>query len=216
MYEAKRAHASHKLYSAERDGYSLERLELIADLRGAIGDGELVVHLQPKADLSTGAGVGVEALVRWAHPRRGLLPPAVPVRRRGHRADPPLTLSLLETACAADPRLARSRARPERGREPLDPQSVGPRSARSGPRAARAGRGRARAPRTRDHREHDHERPGPAKAVLDRLSDMASVWRSTTSERATRRFTGSPTSRSERSRSTSPSSSPWRSASATR
>jgi EAL domain-containing protein (putative c-di-GMP-specific phosphodiesterase class I) len=99
MYEAKRAHAGHKLYSAERDGYSLERLELIADLREAIGDGELVVHFQPKADLRTGAATGVEALVRWNHPRRGLLPPGefLP-SAEGTGLIRPLTLSVLETA----------------------------------------------------------------------------------------------------------------------
>jgi diguanylate cyclase (GGDEF)-like protein len=101
MYEAKRARAGHKLYSAERDGYSLERLELIADLRGAIDNGELVVHFQPKADLRTGTAIGVEALVRWNHPRRGLLPPGefLP-SAEGTGLIRPLTLSVLESALA--------------------------------------------------------------------------------------------------------------------
>jgi diguanylate cyclase len=44
-------------------------------LRGAIEAGQLLLHYQPKADLGTGEIVGIEALVRWQHPRRGLLYP---------------------------------------------------------------------------------------------------------------------------------------------
>jgi EAL domain-containing protein (putative c-di-GMP-specific phosphodiesterase class I) len=44
-------------------------------LREAIADGQLVLHYQPKFDVTRGAVVGVEALVRWQHPTRGLLHP---------------------------------------------------------------------------------------------------------------------------------------------
>jgi c-di-GMP-specific phosphodiesterase len=57
----------------ETDG--LSRLALEADLRGAIGRGELTPFYQPIVRLSTGALSGFEALVRWRHPRRGLLMP---------------------------------------------------------------------------------------------------------------------------------------------
>jgi diguanylate cyclase (GGDEF)-like protein len=54
----------------------VERLELEADLRRTVGGAqELVVHYQPVIDLTTGAILGFEALVRWQHPLRGLLPP---------------------------------------------------------------------------------------------------------------------------------------------
>lgn len=57
----------------ETDG--LSRLALEGDLRGAIGRGELRPHYQPIVNLTTGALSGFEALVRWSHPRRGLLAP---------------------------------------------------------------------------------------------------------------------------------------------
>jgi len=57
----------------ESDG--LSRLALEGDLRGAISRGELVAYYQPIVRLATGALSGFEALVRWRHPRRGLLTP---------------------------------------------------------------------------------------------------------------------------------------------
>ncbi|MGZ6016796.1 MAG: putative bifunctional diguanylate cyclase/phosphodiesterase, partial [Phenylobacterium sp.] len=57
----------------ESDG--LSRLALEGDLKGALGRGELVPYYQPIVRLSTGALSGFEALVRWRHPRRGLLMP---------------------------------------------------------------------------------------------------------------------------------------------
>lgn len=59
--------------SLESDG--LSRLALEGDLRGALGRGELMPFYQPIVRLSTGALSGFEALVRWRHPRRGLLTP---------------------------------------------------------------------------------------------------------------------------------------------
>lgn len=99
MYEAKRAHSGRELYSLKRDCYSVERLELLADMREAIRNGEVVLHFQPKASLRTGAVVGVEALVRWAHPRRGLLYPEefLPLAE-GTGLIRPLTLHVIETA----------------------------------------------------------------------------------------------------------------------
>jgi diguanylate cyclase (GGDEF)-like protein len=65
-----------QFYACTRDAAVAERMELEAELRQAIPEGQLVVHYQPKFDLQSGAWHGAEALVRWQHPRRGLLPPA--------------------------------------------------------------------------------------------------------------------------------------------
>jgi diguanylate cyclase (GGDEF)-like protein len=75
MYEAKRMRTGHEVYLASRDRHSRERLSLIGELRAAIDAGQLLLHYQPKADLPGGTVRGVEALVRWEHPRRGLLTP---------------------------------------------------------------------------------------------------------------------------------------------
>ncbi len=75
MYDAKRGRRGVTIYTAERDPYSADRLGLLAELRRAIECDELVLHYQPKVSLDTGVVTGVEALVRWQHPTRGLLAP---------------------------------------------------------------------------------------------------------------------------------------------
>jgi diguanylate cyclase (GGDEF)-like protein len=62
-------------YDLARDHHSPERLALAAELRQGIDAGELELSYQPKLDLRTGAIAGVEALVRWRHPARGMLMP---------------------------------------------------------------------------------------------------------------------------------------------
>ena len=57
-------------------GSAIDHLRLLGELRRGVGDGQLRVHYQPQVRLSDGALTGVEALVRWQHPTRGLLPPA--------------------------------------------------------------------------------------------------------------------------------------------
>ncbi|MGH3737955.1 MAG: putative bifunctional diguanylate cyclase/phosphodiesterase [Micromonosporaceae bacterium] len=77
MYQAKRSGRAIAAYDSRRDGASTDRLALVAELRDALAaDDQLVLELQPAVDLVTGAPIGAEALVRWHHPRRGLLPPA--------------------------------------------------------------------------------------------------------------------------------------------
>ncbi len=75
MYVAKEHPGGCEVYAKERDDYSPDRLTLLTELRRAIDVGELVLHYQPKADLKTGHVTGVEALVRWNHPQRGLVRP---------------------------------------------------------------------------------------------------------------------------------------------
>jgi diguanylate cyclase (GGDEF)-like protein len=75
MYEAKREHTHIETYDPERDPYSADRLTLLAELRTAIDGGELELHFQPKVRLEGREVIGVEALLRWNHPERGLLPP---------------------------------------------------------------------------------------------------------------------------------------------
>jgi diguanylate cyclase (GGDEF)-like protein/PAS domain S-box-containing protein len=75
MYVAKRAGGGFALYSAEHDGHSSTRLALFGELRAAIERNELLLHYQPKVACDTGATEGVEALVRWNHPQRGLVQP---------------------------------------------------------------------------------------------------------------------------------------------
>jgi diguanylate cyclase len=74
MYRAKLNHRSYEVYTPSIDDGS-NRLALVEELRAAVDDGRLVVHYQPQVDLRNGETVAAEALVRWQHPRLGLIPP---------------------------------------------------------------------------------------------------------------------------------------------
>jgi diguanylate cyclase (GGDEF)-like protein len=75
MYRAKEAHTGVEVYDAGDDHHNLGRLAMAGELRVALERDELVLHYQPKLDLETGLVEQVEALVRWRHPQRGLVPP---------------------------------------------------------------------------------------------------------------------------------------------
>jgi diguanylate cyclase (GGDEF)-like protein len=77
MYNAKRRRGRVARYDLAEDPRTPERLELLAALPGAIARGELVLHYQPIVAAAGGWSIGVEALVRWEHPRLGLLAPSV-------------------------------------------------------------------------------------------------------------------------------------------
>jgi diguanylate cyclase (GGDEF)-like protein len=77
MFAAKHAHVPWQIYSSEHDQHTQDRLELMEDLRDALYRREIVVYYQPILDLASGKVTGAEALARWLHPSRGLLPPAV-------------------------------------------------------------------------------------------------------------------------------------------
>ena len=75
MYTAKSRHTGYELYSLEIDRRTPARLSMLGDLRSALERLDLQVFLQPKVDLASGTVIGVEALARWAHPRRGWVAP---------------------------------------------------------------------------------------------------------------------------------------------
>jgi diguanylate cyclase (GGDEF)-like protein len=75
LYVAKAQHAGVMRYDATLDHYDPAKLSLVAELRHAIDDGQLILHYQPQTTLADGRIKAVEALVRWQHPMQGLLFP---------------------------------------------------------------------------------------------------------------------------------------------
>jgi diguanylate cyclase (GGDEF)-like protein/PAS domain S-box-containing protein len=101
MYTAKEENASYAFYDAESVDYDPARLTLVGELRRALDQRELVLYYQPKAALSDGTVNSVEALVRWIHPKRGLVPPDefIPLAQQTGLIKP-LTLYVLDEALA--------------------------------------------------------------------------------------------------------------------
>lgn len=75
MYLAKNRDRGFCLYSPKYDRHSPDRLRLMGELYHAIEQDQLFLVYQPKIDLKTSRPIGVEALVRWQHPRLGIIPP---------------------------------------------------------------------------------------------------------------------------------------------
>ncbi|MGH2704507.1 MAG: putative bifunctional diguanylate cyclase/phosphodiesterase [Actinomycetota bacterium] len=75
MSIAKAGRRGYQLFEPAMQRAAVERLERDAELRRAVERGEFVLHYQPLVDLGNGELLGVEALVRWLHPERGILPP---------------------------------------------------------------------------------------------------------------------------------------------
>lgn len=101
LYAAKAAgRAQHRFFDEQMNEHAASRLLLEADLRRAIAGEELRLHFQPKVDAVSGLIVGAEALVRWQHRQRGLVPPGEFI---GIAEETglilPLTDWVLETAC---------------------------------------------------------------------------------------------------------------------
>ena len=105
MYAAKARGSGPGLYDASQDPYSTERLTLLSELGGAVRGGELRLAYQPRVSIADGRVRGVEALVRWQHPRHGLLSPArfVPLAELSD-AVRALTLWVLDEALAQQAR----------------------------------------------------------------------------------------------------------------
>ncbi|WP_395406950.1 putative bifunctional diguanylate cyclase/phosphodiesterase [Pseudoduganella sp. UC29_106] len=80
MYRAKQGGDSDAenvaFYSQDMNQGMQERMRIESGLRQALGNGQLLLHYQPKYSIATGQIIGAEALVRWKHPERGLVPPA--------------------------------------------------------------------------------------------------------------------------------------------
>jgi diguanylate cyclase (GGDEF)-like protein len=105
MYAAKSAREGVHVYVPDPHGGSGDRLRTMEELRTALGSDQLVVHLQPQISLTDERVVGVEALVRWNHPVRGLLSPAdlLPAAEQAGLLRP-LTDTVLELALTATAR----------------------------------------------------------------------------------------------------------------
>lgn len=115
MYRAKEHGRNHyRFYTADMNKLAVERFALEGGLRRALERREFVLYYQPQVDIKSGQMVGVEALLRWNHPERGLVPPNefIPLLEENH-----LIISVgewvLRTACA------QSRAWQDAGLSPL-------------------------------------------------------------------------------------------------
>ncbi|AZF08429.1 Sensory box/GGDEF domain/EAL domain protein [Pseudomonas sp. R2-37-08W] len=85
LFKAKNAgRESYALYTEELTAHAQSRVEIASELRRALDRQELRVYYQPVHDLQNSRLIGVEALVRWQHPERGLVPPAefIPIAER--------------------------------------------------------------------------------------------------------------------------------------
>jgi diguanylate cyclase (GGDEF)-like protein/PAS domain S-box-containing protein len=102
MYKAKEAgRCNYQFFIPELNQRAAERLDLESSLRGALERGEFLLHYQPRVALGTGQVVGVEALIRWRLPGRGLVSPArfIPVAEESGIILP-IGEWVLRTACA--------------------------------------------------------------------------------------------------------------------
>lgn len=75
MYVAKRSNSNLNLYDVKQDEHSLSHLSVLSDMRGAIENDEFLLEYQPKISMQDGAVTGAEALIRWNHPKHGLIMP---------------------------------------------------------------------------------------------------------------------------------------------
>jgi diguanylate cyclase (GGDEF)-like protein len=94
--------AQHMFFDAALNARARERVLLETELRQGIQSGQLCLHYQPKVDVRSGRIVGAEALVRWAHPQRGLIPPGlfIPLAEESGLIAP-LTDWVLNAACGS-------------------------------------------------------------------------------------------------------------------
>jgi diguanylate cyclase (GGDEF)-like protein/PAS domain S-box-containing protein len=88
------------VYSPEHEPHDPSQLALLGELRQALDANQLLLHYQPKVDLKTHTVIGAEALLRWPHPKRGLVPPGefIPLAEHGTGLMRPLTRWVLDRA----------------------------------------------------------------------------------------------------------------------
>jgi diguanylate cyclase (GGDEF)-like protein len=101
MYRAKAKRSGYEVYHPDEDESDATKLKLASELRQAPLRDELVMHYQPKADMRTGRIVGAEALMRWRHPRHGVMMPDrfIPLAERSGLIRS-LTMFAVQTALA--------------------------------------------------------------------------------------------------------------------
>lgn len=76
LYASKEAgRNTHRFFDPSMDARVKDKLSLLGDLRTGLANADLLMHYQPQVDMDTGSIVGFEALVRWQHPTRGMIPP---------------------------------------------------------------------------------------------------------------------------------------------
>jgi len=89
MFHAKQTNINYQAYNNEIDPLNKQRLELMSSLRKAIDQGQLRAYYQPKIELATQHTTGVEVLVRWQHPEKGIINPDefIPIAERCNLID---------------------------------------------------------------------------------------------------------------------------------
>jgi diguanylate cyclase (GGDEF)-like protein len=99
LHLAKGTGSGFAVYTSEQDHYDPERLALMGELRQGMASGQLVLNYQPVINLKTGQVIGVEVLMRWQHPQRGLISPAqfIPLAELTGLIKP-MTLGTIEAA----------------------------------------------------------------------------------------------------------------------
>jgi EAL domain-containing protein (putative c-di-GMP-specific phosphodiesterase class I) len=99
IHSAKPTSGGYVMYSGTQERENARRLSLMSDLHRAISNDELVLYCQPKVDVKTGSVCGVETLIRWQHPLKGMISPTefIPIAEQAGMITP-LTDWMIEAA----------------------------------------------------------------------------------------------------------------------